>query len=289
MVADCLVGTSAHIRVRYALIRVKIGIQPMNILQVSNLKTYFYTPHGIVKAVDGVSFDMEKGRVFGIVGESGSGKTLTALSILKLISFPCKIVDGQAIFGEINLLEADEKLLRNIRGSKISFVFQEPSTSFNPVFTIGEQIVEAVRAHQDISVSSAKEKTLEYLKKSRIDEPGRIFNDYPHQLSGGAKQRAAIAMALVNSPDLVILDEPTTALDVTVQARVLDTIEEIIYKEKLSVLFISHDFGVISRMCDTVAVMRKGRIVENSPVKELLNNPKNPYTVSLLESVRALS
>lgn len=261
----------------------------MDILQVSNLKTYFYTSHGIVKAVDGVSFNIEKGKVFGIVGGSGSGKTLTALSILKLVSFPGRIVDGQAIFNGIDLLKADENSLRRIRGSKISFVFQEPASSFNPVFTIGEQIVESILAHQDIDKAAAKDKTFEYLKKARINDPGRIFHNYPHQLSGGTKQRAMIAMALVNSPEFLILDEPTTALDVTMQTGVLDMLDDIIHKEDLSILFISHDFGVIARMCDAVAVMHKGSIVESGNVKEILNNPKDCYTVLLLESVRALS
>ena len=261
----------------------------MNIIEVKNLKTYFYTSHGMVKAVDGVSFNIEKGKVFGIVGESGSGKTLTALSILKLISEPARIVDGQVIFNSIDLLKADENLLRSIRGSKISFVFQEPGSSFNPVFTIGEQVVETIINHQGINSDAAKDLALEYLKMVHIDEAERIFHDYPHQLSGGAKQRAMIAMALVNSPLLVILDEPTTALDVTIQAQILDLLKEIIEKEKLSILFISHDFGIVSRMCDRIAVMRKGRIIESGITKEVLSDPKEAYTVSLLESVRALS
>lgn len=261
----------------------------MNILEVKNLKTYFYTSQDIIKAVDGVSFNIEKGKVFGIVGESGSGKTLTALSILKLVSPPGRIADGQVIFDGMDLLKADEGLLRSVRGSKISFVFQEPASSFNPVFTIGEQIMEAIRAHQNIDKKAAKEKALEYLKKARINDTGRIFHDYPHQLSGGTKQRAMIAMALINSPELIILDEPTTALDVTIQAQILDMLDEIIHKENLSILFISHDFGVIARMCDSVAVMNKGKIVESGDVNNILNNPKEPYTISLLESVKALS
>lgn len=260
-----------------------------NILQVSDLKTYFYTSQGIVKAVDGVTFNIEKGKVFGIVGESGSGKTLTALSILRLVSFPGKIISGQAIFNGVDLLNLNEEILRNIRGSKISFVFQEPASSFNPVFTIGEQIVEAALVHQDIGRLAAIDRTLEYLKKTRINDPERIFHDYPHQLSGGTKQRAMIAMALINSPQLIILDEPTTALDVTIQAEILDMLDEIIHREDLSILFISHDFGVIARMCDTVAVMHKGTIVESGDIRGLLNNPKEPYTISLLESVKALS
>jgi len=261
----------------------------MNILKVENLKTYFYTSQGVVKAVDGVSFNIEKGRVFGVVGESGSGKTLTGLSILKLISGPCRIEEGSVLFDGADLLKMDEASLRAIRGSKISFVFQEPASSFNPVFTIGEQITEAAVTHQHIDRLKAKELALEYLHKARIQDPKEVFHDYPHQLSGGAKQRCGIAMALINSPQLVILDEPTTALDVTIQAQVLDMLDDIIHKEGLSILFISHDFGVIRRMCDSVAVMNKGKILETGAVLEILNNPKEPYTISLLESVKALS
>lgn len=295
----------------------------MDILQVSNLKTYFYTSNGIVKAVDGVSFNIEKGKVFGIVGESGSGKTLTALSILRLVSWPGNIAGGSVIFNPstfrlssgsmvseaepstgsglslasearrgINgqdLLSLDEKYLRGIRGSKISMVFQEPASSFNPVFTVGEQIVETIMSHQDVGGDKAKELAFEYLRRAHIYEPKRIFYDYPHQLSGGTKQRAMIAMALVNSPELVILDEPTTALDVTIQAQVLDLLEEIIEKEKLSILFISHDFGVVSRMCGRIAVMRNGSIMETGDTKQILCDPKNEYTISLMESVKALS
>ena len=279
----------------------------MTILEVKNLKVYFNAPDGIVKAVDDVSFNIEKGKVFGMVGESGSGKTLTVLSILKLISWPGNIAGGSVIFNPsagsglsranevrrgingLDLLRLDEKDLRDIRGSKISIVFQEPANSFNPVFTIGEQIVETIISHQGVDGGKAKDLALEYLNRVHIHEAKRTFYDYPHQLSGGAKQRAMIAMALVNSPLLVILDEPTTALDVTIQAQILDLLKEIIEKEKLSILFISHDFGIVSRMCDRIAVMRKGRIIESGITKEVLSDPKEAYTVSLLESVRALS
>ncbi len=260
----------------------------MNILEVKNLRVYFNTPTGIMKAVDDVSFNIERGKVFGIVGESGSGKTLTALSILKLISPPGKIAGGNVIFGGRDILKLDEKDLRGIRGSKISMVFQEPASSFNPVFTIGEQIVETIISHQGVDRARAKDIALEYLNRAHIHEANRIFYDYPHQLSGGTKQRAMIAMALVNSPELVILDEPTTALDVTIQAQVLDLLKEIIEKERLSILFISHDFGIVSRMCDQIAVMHKGRIVESGATKNILSRPNEPYTVSLLESVKAL-
>ena len=261
----------------------------MTILEVKNLKVNFNVPGGRVLVVDDVSFDIEKGKVFGIVGESGSGKTLTALSILKLISWPGNIAGGSVIFNGRDLLKLDGKDLRGIRGAKISIVFQEPASSFNPVFTIGEQIVETIINHQGVDGDKAKDLALEYLNRVHVYESKRIFYNYPHQLSGGTKQRAMIAMALVNSPELVILDEPTTALDVTTQAQVLDLLKEIIEKEKLSILFISHDFGIVSRMCDSVAVMRKGRIIESGITKEVLSNPKETYTVSLLESVKVLS
>ncbi len=262
----------------------------VNILQVKNLKTYFYTPRGIVRAVDDVSFEIGKGECFGLVGESGSGKTLTALSLLRVIPRQAKTVNGEALFNGADLLKMDEKELRSIRGVKISMVFQEVSASFNPVFTIGEQIIESIIEHQDGKRRPlAREIALEYLRKVRIKDPARIFHDYPHQLSGGTKQRAMIAMALVNSPRLVILDEPTTALDVTVQAEILDLLDEIIEKERLSILFISHDFGVIGRMCDRVAVMKSGRIVEEGAVAGIFSAPKHPYTVSLLESLKVLA
>jgi ABC-type dipeptide/oligopeptide/nickel transport system ATPase component len=260
----------------------------MTILEVKDLKVHFDTPAGVIRAVDGVSFNIEEGEVFGIAGESGSGKTLTALSILNLISSPGVIAGGSVIFNGLDLLKLDEKSLRGIRGSKISMVFQEPSSSFNPVFMIGEQIVEAIIKHQGVRGDKAKEIALEYLNRVHMREAKRIFYDYPHQLSGGTKQRAMIAMALVNSPKLIILDEPTTALDVTIQAQVLDLLKEIIEEEKLSILFISHDFGVISRMCDRVAVMHKGIIVDAGDTERVLNDPKSEYTVSLLRSVKAL-
>ncbi len=260
-----------------------------SILKVQDLKTHFRTAQGIVKAVDGVSFDVQKGETFGIVGESGSGKTLTALSILKLVVPPGEIVSGSVIFKGEDLLGLDPDSLRKIRGSKISMVFQEPASAFNPVFTIGYQIVEAVTAHQGIGRSKARDITMEFLKKAHIPDPLKVYHDYPHQLSGGTKQRAMIAMALVNSPELLILDEPTTALDVTIQAQILDLLDEIRSREKLSTLFISHDFGVIARMCSRVAVMHKGLIVEAGDKAQILNNPKEEYTRSLLKSVKALA
>lgn len=259
------------------------------ILNIKDLKVQFMMPHGIVNAVDGVSFGIEKGETFGIVGESGSGKTMTALSILKLIPPSAKITGGQILFNGTDLLKADDKTLRDIRGSKIAMVFQEPASSLNPVFTIGEQIVEAVSHHKMLKTKKeAKGLTLEYLNRVRIPNPAKILHDYPHQLSGGTRQRAMIAMALVNSPELLILDEPTTALDVTIQAQILDLLEEVGRKEGLSTLFISHDFGIIAKMCNRVAVMHKGRIVEDGMTKNILSTPRDPYTISLLESARAI-
>lgn len=260
-----------------------------NILEVKDLRIYFPAHGADVKAVDGVSFVVSKGKVFGLVGESGSGKTLTALSILNLIAPPGKIVSGKALFNGLDLLALDETSLQKVRGAKIGMVFQEPASAFNPVFTIGYQIVEAIMVHQSLGKSDAQEHAMDYLKRVHIADPERVFYDYPHQLSGGTKQRAMIAMALVNSPELLILDEPTTALDVTIQAQVLELLEEIIMRNSMSVLFISHDFGVIARMASRVGVMHKGRIVETGETKIILNSPKDAYTVSLIDSVKALS
>lgn len=260
-----------------------------NILEVKDIRIQFPSPGADVKAVDGVSFIVPRGEVFGLVGESGSGKTLTALSILKLISLPGKIVSGSVLFNGTDLLKLDETALRKVRGAKISMVFQEPATAFNPVFTVGSQIVEAIMVHQSARKGDAETRAMDYLKKVHIPDPERVFYDYPHQLSGGTKQRAMIAMALVNSPELLILDEPTTALDVTIQAQILALLEEIVVRNKMSALFISHDFGVIARMASHVGVMYKGRIVETGTKDAILNNPRDPYTVSLIESVKALS
>lgn len=261
----------------------------MQILQLNDLKVYFNAARAPVKAVDGVSFAIEKNKVFGLVGESGSGKTLTALSILKLIPEGGSVVGGEVLFNGSDIIKADNKTLRGLRGSKISIVFQDPSSSLNPVFTIGSQIVEAVLAHQDIGKDKAKALTLEYLNRVHVPDPEKIFQDYPHQLSGGTKQRIGIAMALVNSPELLILDEPTTALDVTIQAQILDLLEEIIEKEKLSILFISHDFGIIAKMCDEVGVMHRGKVVECGAKDMIIRSPKEEYTITLLESVKALT
>lgn len=262
----------------------------MNILSVTNLRANLYTSSGVVKAVDDVSFDIRKGEVFGLVGESGSGKSMTALSILKLLPRQARIAGGEIVFKGRDIAGMDEKELRAIRGNSISIVFQEPASALNPVFTVGDQLDEALSAHQELLRPRERRAiVLDHLKKVRIDEALRVYQSFPHQLSGGTKQRVMIAMALMNSPELLILDEPTTALDVTIQAQILDLLSEIRTLEALSMLFISHDFGVIARMCDRVGVMRLGRIVETGTTKDIISNPREGYTQELLESVRALS
>lgn len=258
-------------------------------LSVNGLKVHFEAPAGPVKAVDGASFDVREGETFGLVGESGSGKTLTALSMLRLIAPPGKIVSGSVTFNGEDLLALPEERLRAIRGSKIAMVFQEPASAFNPVFTIGYQIAESIAIHQDADKKISQDLALESLSRVHITDPSRIYHSYPHQLSGGTKQRAMIAMAIANSPELLILDEPTTALDVTIQAGILDLFDEIKSRRKLSILFISHDFGVIARMCQRVGVMYQGSIVETGTKDDILKRPREAYTISLLESVKALS
>lgn len=258
----------------------------MSILQVKDLTVAFPG----LKAVDRISFDIKKGETFGIVGESGSGKTLTALSILRIVPYPGVIAGGQILFKGSDLLKADEPSIRKVRGAGISMVFQEPATSFDPVFTIGSQMSEAIEAHGiPRGKRAARDIVMEHLKSVHITDAQRVFNSYPHQLSGGMKQRAMIAMALLNSPDLLILDEPTTALDVTIQAEILSLLEEIRKTRGISMLFISHDLGIIARMASRVAVMKKGRIVEMGEKAKILKDPKEPYTVALLESAKRLS
>jgi ABC-type dipeptide/oligopeptide/nickel transport system ATPase component len=259
-----------------------------NILEVKDLRVDFHTSGRTVSVVDGISFNIRRREIFGLVGESGSGKTMTALSIMRLIKPPGKISDGSILFNGTELLDKDEKFLRAIRGSKVSIVFQEPSAALDPVFTLGYQVTEAVAAHQHLNKAHCRGKAMEYLRKVHIQDPERVYASYPHQLSGGTKQRAMIAMALVNSPELLILDEPTTALDVTIQAEILELLEEIKRQLNISMLFISHDFGIISRMCGRVGVMHKGKIVESGDTMEILRSPKENYTRMLLESVKAL-
>lgn len=256
------------------------------LLKVSNLKTYFYSYEGIVKAVDAVNFSVNQGETLGIVGESGSGKSVTALSIMRLIPQPPgKIVSGNIVFDGKNLCNLSEKEMRKIRGSKISMIFQEPMTSLDPVFTIGHEIIETILLHQNITKKEARERAIRMLEVVGIPDAHKRMNNYPHELSGGMRQRIMIAMALSCNPQLLIADEPTTALDVTIQAQILQLINDLKEKFNAAVLMITHDLGVISEMCDYVAVMYAGHIVEYTDIYTLFEKPLHPYTRGLNRSI----
>ena len=259
------------------------------LLRVKDLKTYFFTHEGTVKAVDGINLKVSKGETLGLVGESGCGKSVTALSIMRLIpSPPGKIVGGKIHFEGKNLLELNEKEMRKIRGRKISMIFQEPMTSLDPMFTIGDEIAEVIRLHQGLKKDEARKKAIESLKTVGMPDPEKRINEYPHELSGGMRQRAMIAMALSCNPTLLIADEPTTALDVTIQAQILRLIDELRKKFGTSVLLITHDLGVIAETCDNVAVMYAGHIVEHTDANTLFRNPLHPYTKGLMKSIPRL-
>lgn len=256
-----------------------------SLLQIKNLKTYFYTDEGIVKAVDDVSIRINKGETLCVVGESGCGKSITAMSILRLIpNPPGRIEEGEIIFEGRDLLKLSEEEVRSIRGNKISMIFQEPMTSLNPVFTIGNQIVEAIMLHQNLNKKAAVEKAVEVLKLVGIPRSDEIINAYPHELSGGMRQRVMIAMAMVCNPKLLIADEPTTALDVTIQAQILDLMRKLKEETKTSIMLITHDLGVVAEMADYISVMYSGKIVEEAEVSKLFKNPLHPYTAGLMES-----
>ena len=259
------------------------------LLEVRNLQTHFPTRAGLVRAVDGVSFHVDRGELLGLVGESGCGKSITALSVMRLITPPGKIVDGEISFDGENLLAASEERMREIRGDDIAMIFQDPMTSLNPVYTVGEQIAEALRLHRKLSRREARQAAIEAMREVAIPDPARRVDDYPHQLSGGMRQRVMIAMALACDPKLLIADEPTTALDVTIQAQILELLNELRRTRELGVLLITHDLGVVAEVADRVAVMYTGRIVEESPVEELFARPKHPYTEGLLRSVPKLT
>jgi oligopeptide transport system ATP-binding protein len=256
------------------------------LLSVRDLRTYFHTDEGVVKAVDGVSFDVHAGEVLGIVGESGSGKSVTAMSILGLIPIPPgKIESGQILWKGRDLLTMSDKELRTVRGGEIAMIFQDPMSSLNPVYTIGNQIEEMIRAHQTISKKAARTKAIDMLGLVGIPRPAERVDDYPHQFSGGMRQRAMIAMALACEPELLICDEPTTALDVTVQAQVLEVIENSASQLGAAILLITHDLGVVAGMTDRVMVMYGGQVVEKAEVEDLYYQPRMPYTWGLLESI----
>ena len=260
-----------------------------HLLEVENLETQFPTRAGIVRAVDDVSFYIDKGELLGVVGESGCGKSITALSIMRLISPPGRIVAGEIRFEGQDLLKFSEEQLRDLRGDDIAMIFQDPMTSLNPVYTVGEQIAEALRLHRGMSRKEARQATIAAMTEVAIPDPARRADDYPHQLSGGMRQRVMIAMALACDPKLLIADEPTTALDVTIQAQILELLNELRKTRELGVLLITHDLGVVAEVADRVAVMYTGRIVEESPVEELFARPKHPYTEGLLRSVPKLT
>jgi oligopeptide/dipeptide ABC transporter ATP-binding protein len=260
-----------------------------HLLEVKNLQTHFFTRAGVVRSVDGVSFYLDRGELLGLVGESGCGKSVTALSLMRLVGAPGRIVGGEIWFDGEDLRAASEKRMREIRGDDIAMIFQDPMTSLNPVYTVGEQIAEALRLHRKLSRGAARAAAIEAMREVAIPDPARRAGDYPHQLSGGMRQRVMIAMALACDPKLLIADEPTTALDVTIQAQILELLDGLRKSRELAVLLITHDLGVVAEVADRVAVMYTGRIVEESPVGELFARPKMPYTEGLLKSVPKLT
>ena len=258
---------------------------PEALLEVRDLKVHFPTPDGVVKAVDGLSFTVHRGETFGIVGESGSGKSVTCLTALGLVSRKSALIEGEIVFMDRDLLKVGGDELQRIRGKDLAMVFQDPFASLHPMYRVGDQLVEAVRVHEDVSKSEAEERVIELLAAVGIPRPRERFRDYPHQFSGGMRQRAMIAMALVHNPDILIADEPTTALDVTVQAQILELIDRIKREFDIGVILITHDLGVIADVAQSVMVMYAGRAVERAEKSEVFDRPLHPYTWGLLESI----
>jgi oligopeptide/dipeptide ABC transporter ATP-binding protein len=258
------------------------------LLEVQDLQTYFYTRDGVAKAVDGVSFHVHKGEVLGIVGESGCGKSITSLSIMRLIPKPGKIENGKILFNGVNLLDLNKAEITKMRGQKISMIFQQPTGSLNPVYMAGAQISEVFELHKNIKGKLGHEKAVEMLRKVGIPDPERRAKAYPHEMSGGMAQRVMIAMALSLQPELLIADEPTTALDVTIQAQILDLMRGLQRELGSAIILITHDLGVVAEMCDRVAVMYAGQVVEETDVRTLFRNPKHPYTQGLIGSIPIL-
>ena len=256
-----------------------------NILEVSGLKTYFFTEDGVVKAVDGVDFEVRRGEIMGLVGESGCGKSVTSFSLMRLIGMPGKIVEGSITFDGQDLLGMPESEMTHIRGNRISMIFQQPTGCLNPVFKVGDQISEVLDIHQSLGKEAGWERAIELMQMVGIPEPEKRAHAYPHELSGGQAQRVMIAMALACIPELLIADEPTTALDVTIQAQILDLMRDLQSKMDTSIILITHDLGVVAEMVDRVAVMYAGRIVEETDVKTLFRDPRHPYTEGLIASV----
>ncbi len=259
------------------------------VLQVKDLRTYFNTDDGIVKAVDGVSFELRTGETLGLVGESGCGKSVSCLSIMKLIpSPPGRIMSGQALLQGKNIFDLSVDKIRQIRGGKISMIFQDPMTSLNPFLRISTQMIETIRLHQGLDKMQAKDKAIDMLRLVGIPNPGKRVDDYPHQFSGGMRQRVMIAMALSCNPEVLIADEPSTALDVTIQAQILELIKDLSVEFGTAVILITHDLGVVAGICNNICVMYAGRIVEKAKVDELYQDPKHPYTQGLIKSVPRL-
>jgi oligopeptide/dipeptide ABC transporter ATP-binding protein len=259
--------------------------RPDVLLQVKDLQTHFKTRAGLVRAVDGVSFEVPAGASVGIVGESGSGKSVTSLSIMRLIEPPGFIAGGQILFQGSDVAGLSEREFRDLRGRDLALVFQNPMSALNPVYTVGKQVVEALQAHQKLSRQAAKERAVELFSMVGISAPERRFHEYPHKLSGGMRQRVTIAMALANEPSLLILDEPTTALDVTIQAQILDLVRDLRQRVNTAVLLITHDIGVVAEMCEEVVVLYGGRVMERGAVAQVTDDPRHPYTVGLLNSI----
>ena len=261
----------------------------MKLLQVTDLHTSFFTPAGEVKAVNGLSFSLEEGKVLGIVGESGSGKSVTAYSVLQILANPGKIVSGSIKYRGEELVGASKETMGKIRGNKISIIFQDPMTSLNPVFTIGNQLMEAILLHTDRNREQARERAIEMLRLVGVNEPEKRIKQYPHEFSGGMRQRVMIAMALACEPDILIADEPTTALDVTIQAQILDLIKDLQKQLGMSVILITHDLGVVAEMCDEVIVMYAGEVCERGTADEIFYHPKHEYTKGLMRSIPTVS
>jgi len=260
-----------------------------NILEIKDLATYFYTEAGVVKAVDGISYELEQGETIGIVGESGCGKSVSALSVMRLVPYPPgRIVRGQVLFEGEDLMQIDDAEIRNIRGNRIAMVFQEPMTSLNPVLTIGRQLTESLEVHQGMTKVQSNERATELLDMVGIPDAGRRLRDWPHQFSGGMRQRVMIAMALSCTPSLIIADEPTTALDVTIQAQILELMRDLADQFGTSLIIITHNLGVVARYAERVLVMYAGKIIETGTADEIYHNTKHPYTLGLLQSVPRL-
>lgn len=260
----------------------------MPLLEVNNLKTYFFTSRGLVKAIGGISFTLDEGETLALVGESGCGKSMTALSLLRLVPPPGRVVEGEIRFDGEDLLRLPLEEMRRIRGNQIAMIFQEPMTALNPVFRVGEQIGEVLRLHKGLDARQAEEAAVELLQQVGIPAPGQRVREYPHQLSGGMRQRVMIAMALACDPRLLIADEPTTALDVTIQAQIMDLLGDLKTQRRMATLLITHDLGVVAEATDRVAIMYAGLIVEYAPVKEIFANPSHPYTQGLLACIPRL-